>query len=83
MRCQWKDNCKLRFFEYLHYFTLPNYSVVVLKTYCTTIEHEVQKVQCKHNYIKLQVKNIVVYVNKQLSESYLSYSVKQCSSYFQ
>ena len=34
VRCQGKYNCKLRYFKNLHYFT--------------TIEHELQKVQCIH-----------------------------------
>jgi len=36
-----------------------------------------------HTYIKLHVTNVAVYVNKQLSEPYLSYSVKQYPCYFQ
>ena len=41
-KCQWKDNCELRYVKYLHYFTLLNYSVDFFKTYSTTIEHEIQ-----------------------------------------
>ena len=55
-RCQWKDNGKLRYFKYLHYFTLPNCSVNLFKTYSTK--------KSMHTYIKLQVTNIAVYVNK-------------------
>jgi len=48
VRCQWKDNSKLRYFNYLHYFTLPNCSVKFFQTYSTTIEHEIQRVHSIH-----------------------------------
>jgi len=54
--CQWKDNCKLHYLKHLHYFTLPNCSIIFFKTYSTTIEHELQTVQCIHIYnFKLQM----------------------------
>ena len=59
MRCQWKDNCKLTLTVALVYVTELQ-SLVKF----TTIEHGIQM----HTYIKLQVTNVAVCVDKHLSE---------------
>jgi len=37
VRCKCKDNCKLRYFKNVHYFTLLNCSVIFCITYSTTM----------------------------------------------
>ena len=69
---------KLRYLVKLHIFTL------LITFYLTSIYFKYLHYFTLPNvYIKLQVTNVDVYVNKQLSEPQFSYSVKRCPYYLQ
>ena len=63
-----KDNCKIRYLNCMHYFTLP---IAELFFYSKLIPQQLSMTfkSSMYTYIKLQVvTNVAVYVNKQLSE---------------
>ena len=63
-----KDNCKIRYLNCMHYFTLL---IAELFFYSKLIPQQLSMTfkSSMYTYIKLQVvTNVAVYVNKQLSE---------------